>query len=73
VFNDLPSKIQTFITNGVFQCVISALANGGIPTSPDMLHNVASFMHMLTLNSEALKLLIDSRFIQRLCRICLDP
>ena len=73
VFNDLPSKIQTFISNGVFQCVIQSLTNGGVPTSQDMLHTVASFMHMLTLNSEALKLLIESNLMVQICELCLNP
>jgi len=73
VFNDLPSKISTFLANGVFQGIINSLANGGIPPAPDMLHNLASFMHMLTLNSEAACLLKESHFIQKLCLICKEP
>ena len=73
VFNDLPSKIQTFITNGVFQCVLFSIKNGGIPVSTDMLNIVASFMHMLTLNQESLAILIDSNLMVQLCRICLNP
>lgn len=49
------------------------MTNGGIPPAPDMLHNLASFMHMLTLNTEAATLLKESRFIQKLCLICEEP
>lgn len=73
VFNDLPSKIQTFINNGVFQSVLNSLVHGGVPAYPEMLFVLTSFMHMLTLNSEALQLLIGSQLVRRLCEICLDP
>ena len=53
VFNDIPSKISTFISNGVFQGVINSITNGGIPTSQDMVFVMSSFMHMLTLNQDA--------------------
>jgi hypothetical protein len=36
VFNDLPAKIQTFISNGVFAGVVNSLVNGGIPIAIDM-------------------------------------
>jgi hypothetical protein len=54
VFNDLPAKIQTFISNGVFGGVVSSLVNGGIPVAVDMSLSFASFMQMLTLNQESL-------------------
>lgn len=38
VFNDLPAKIQTFISNGVFAGVVNSLVNGGIPVNIDMSH-----------------------------------
>lgn len=73
VFNDLPSKIQTFITNGVFHSVISCLTHGGIPSQPDMVHILAQFMHMLTLNQESMKLLVESKFLPVFCKLCLNP
>jgi hypothetical protein len=57
----------------VFQCVLNSLENGSIPVSADMLHIIASFMHMMTLNSEAMQLLINSKFMVQLCSMCLDP
>jgi hypothetical protein len=38
VFNDLPSKIQTFMQNGLFHGVITSLTQGGIPTALDMIY-----------------------------------
>ena len=49
------------------------MTNGGIPASPDILGVLASFMHMLTLNSDAQNLLIESKLIQIFLKICLQP
>jgi len=57
----------------VFQGVIGSLTNGGIPSSPDMIWLLASFMHMLTLNSDAQNLLIESKLIKIFLKICLQP
>ena len=57
----------------MFQGVIGSLTNGGIPASPDILPVLASFMHMLTLNSDAQNLLIESKLIQIFLKICLQP
>lgn len=73
VFNDLPSKIQTFMQNGLFHGVITSLTQGGFPHCPDMIGVLASFMHLLTLNQDARDLLIDSHLITKFFEMCLQP
>ena len=38
-----------------------------------MMHVLPSYMHMLTLNSEALSILVQSNLMKQLCSVCLNP
>ena len=73
VFNDLPSKIQTFMQNGLFHGVITSLTQGGFPNCPDMISALSSFMHLLTLNEDARELLLQSQLIKKFFEMCLQP
>lgn len=73
VFNDLPAKIQTFVSNGVLSAVVNSLTSGGIPADLDMSHVLAEFMQMLTLNQDSVKLLKESGLVKSFVKLCLDP
>lgn len=53
--------------------MLTALTQGGIPTSPDMLSILTSFMHLLTLNGDAKQLLLDSGLLRKFFGMCMQP
>jgi hypothetical protein len=73
VFNDLPAKISTFISNGVFASLVNSLVNGGIPVAPDMSHTFAQFMQMLMLNQDSMQLLKESQLIKIFYKLSMEP
>ena len=59
--------------NGLFHGVITSLTQGGIPTSLDMTYILLQFIHLMTLNSDARTLLIESDLIKKIFSMCLQP
>ena len=73
VFNDQPSKIQTFVANGLFRGIVRSLSKGGIPAVADFPYYISSFMQVLTLNSDTFQLLRDSGLVKQFFNVCEQP
>mmetsp|Transcript_20545 Transcript_20545/g.31277 ORF Transcript_20545/g.31277 Transcript_20545/m.31277 type:complete len:100 (-) Transcript_20545:3656-3955(-) len=73
VFNDQPSKVHSFVSNGLFRSILDSLTVGGLPAEPKIIEGLASFMHTMLLTDETKSMLKKSRLVEQFFRISLDP